>query len=46
MGCGDQGYTVFVVSWVNPDAGYRDTSMTDYVEQGYLTAIKEVKDDL
>ena len=40
----DQGYTVFVVSWVNPDASYRDTTMTDYVEQGYLTAIKEVKD--
>ncbi|MDP5361124.1 MAG: class I poly(R)-hydroxyalkanoic acid synthase [Paracoccaceae bacterium] len=40
----DQGYTVFVVSWVNPDAGYRATSMTDYVEDGYLTAIKEVKD--
>ena len=40
----DQGYTVFVVSWVNPDAGYRSTSMTDYVEDGYLTAIKEVKD--
>ena len=39
-----QGYTVFVVSWVNPDAGYRDTSMTDYVEDGYLTAIKEVKE--
>ena len=40
----DQGYTVFVVSWVNPDAGYRDTSMTDYVESGYLTAFKEVKE--
>ncbi len=39
----DQGYTVFVVSWVNPDAGYRDTSMSDYVEDGYLTAINEVK---
>jgi polyhydroxyalkanoate synthase len=39
----DQGYTVFVVSWVNPDASYHDTSMTDYVEDGYLTAIKEVK---
>ncbi|MEO1641435.1 MAG: class I poly(R)-hydroxyalkanoic acid synthase, partial [Pseudomonadota bacterium] len=34
----DQGYTVFVVSWVNPDASYRNTSMTDYVELGYLTA--------
>ena len=39
----DQGYTVFVVSWKNPDASYRDTSMTDYVEQGYLTAIDTVK---
>ena len=39
----DQGYTVFVVSWVNPDAGYRDTAMSDYVEEGYLTAIREVK---
>jgi polyhydroxyalkanoate synthase len=39
----DQGYTVFVVSWVNPDATYRDTSMTDYVEQGYLTAMEQVK---
>ncbi len=40
----DQGYTVFVVSWVNPDAGYRETSMTNYIEEGYLTAIKEVKE--
>lgn len=40
----DQGYTVFVVSWVNPDVAFRDTSMTDYVEHGYLTAFKEVKE--
>jgi polyhydroxyalkanoate synthase len=39
----EQGYTVFVVSWVNPDPSYRDTSMTDYVEEGYLTAIDQVK---
>ena len=39
----DQGYTLFVVSWVNPDAGYRDTGMTAYVEEGYLTALKQVK---
>ncbi|MFQ1702791.1 PHA/PHB synthase family protein [Loktanella agnita] len=38
-----QGYTVFIVSWVNPDRGYRDTSMSDYVTDGYLTAINEVK---
>ena len=39
----DQGYTLFVVSWVNPDASYRDTGMTQYVEDGYLTAIEQVK---
>ena len=39
----EQGYTVFIVSWVNPDASYRETSMTDYVEDGYLTAIDQVK---
>ncbi|MBQ2260228.1 MAG: class I poly(R)-hydroxyalkanoic acid synthase [Loktanella sp.] len=39
----DQGYTVFVVSWVNPDASYADTSLSDYIESGYLTAIEEVK---
>ncbi len=40
----DQGYTVFIVSWVNPDETYRDVSMTDYVEDGYLTAIAQVKE--
>ncbi|SEW22818.1 polyhydroxyalkanoate synthase [Cognatiyoonia koreensis] len=39
----DQGYTLFIVSWVNPDASYRGTGMSEYVEDGYLTAIREVK---
>jgi polyhydroxyalkanoate synthase len=39
----DQGYTLFVVSWKNPDASYRDFGMGDYVEKGFLTAIEEVK---
>ena len=39
----DQGFTVFVVSWVNPDAGYRDTGMADYIEDGYLAAMREVR---
>jgi len=39
----DQGYTLFVVSWVNPDASYRDAGMDTYVREGYLTAIDEVK---
>ncbi len=39
----DQGYTLFVVSWVNPDPSYKDTGMEDYIEEGYIAAIEEVK---
>jgi polyhydroxyalkanoate synthase len=39
----EQGYTLFVVSWVNPDASYADVALDDYIEEGYLTAIDEVK---
>lgn len=40
----DQGFTLFVVSWVNPDASYRDVGMTDYIEKGYLTAFETVRE--
>ncbi|SEN19827.1 polyhydroxyalkanoate synthase [Loktanella fryxellensis] len=39
-----QGYTLFVVSWVNPDASYAGTTMTNYVQDGFLRAIQTVKD--
>ena len=39
----DQGHSVFVVSWVNPDSSYRDVGMDDYVNDGYLEAIEQVK---
>jgi len=39
----DQGYTLFVVSWVNPDASYADVGLEDYIDEGFLTAIREVK---
>jgi len=39
----DQGYTLFVVSWVNPDAAYADVGLEDYIQDGYLTAIQEAK---
>ncbi len=32
----DQGFTLFVVSWVNPDASYRDVGLDDYIREGYL----------
>ena len=40
----DQGYTLFVVSWVNPDPAYANTDMSDYVTDGFLRAIEAVKD--
>ena len=39
----EQGYTLFVVSWKNPDDHYADVGIEDYVEDGYLTAFEEVK---
>jgi len=39
----DQGYTLFVVSWVNPDAAYADVGLDDYIEDGYLTAMAQAR---
>ncbi|MEM7073503.1 MAG: class I poly(R)-hydroxyalkanoic acid synthase [Pseudomonadota bacterium] len=39
----DQGYTLFVVSWINPDESYSETGMEDYVEDGFLAAIREAR---
>lgn len=39
----DQGYTLFVVSWKNPDKSYSDVGLEDYIEDGYLAAVEEVK---
>lgn len=39
----DQGYTLFVVSWVNPDVSYADVGLEDYIEEGFLTAIREAR---
>ena len=39
----DQGHTLFMISWVNPDATYRDIGMEDYIQDGYLAAIREAK---
>ena len=40
----DQGFTLFVVSWKNPDESYADVGLDSYVEEGYLTAIEQVKE--
>ncbi|TNF63567.1 MAG: class I poly(R)-hydroxyalkanoic acid synthase [Rhodobacteraceae bacterium] len=39
----EQGYTLFIVSWINPDATYAEVGLEDYVADGYLTALREVK---
>jgi polyhydroxyalkanoate synthase len=39
----DQGFTLFIVSWVNPDASYADVGMDEYIREGYLTAMAEVR---
>lgn len=39
----EQGFTLFVVSWVNPDASYADITMDDYIREGFLTAMAETR---
>lgn len=39
----DQGFTLFVVSWVNPDPSYRDVGLDDYIRDGYMRAMAEVR---
>jgi len=36
----DQGHTVFVVSWVNPDARLAQKGFDDYMKEGMLAAIE------
>ena len=39
----EQGYTVFVVSWVNPDKSLADKSFDDYVEEGIFAALDGIE---
>ena len=39
----DQGFTVFVVSWVNPDERLKHKAFEDYMKEGILAAADAVK---
>ena len=39
----DQGHTVFVVSWVNPDETYKDVGFETYMKEGVMTAVDAVE---
>ncbi len=40
----DSGFTVFVISWKNPDASMEDTSFEDYLTLGPLAALATIKE--
>ena len=40
-----QGFTVFLMSWVNPGAELRDTTFEDYLELGVLQAAAKVREE-
>jgi polyhydroxyalkanoate synthase subunit PhaC len=39
----DQGFTVFVISWVNPDARHADKTFEDYMVEGPLAALDAIE---
>ena len=39
----EQGFTVFLISWVNPDASLKDATFEDYIRKGLFTALDQVE---
>ncbi|HAT86126.1 MAG TPA: class I poly(R)-hydroxyalkanoic acid synthase [Rhizobiales bacterium] len=40
--CVDQGHSVFVISWVNPDASLRDKGFDAYIKEGVIFGLDAV----
>jgi polyhydroxyalkanoate synthase len=39
----DQGITVFLISWINPDSSLKDASFEDYIRKGLFSALEAVE---
>lgn len=39
----DQGFTVFIASWVNPDKSYKHVLFDDYMQDGLLAALDVIQ---
>ncbi|MFK5073536.1 poly-beta-hydroxybutyrate polymerase, partial [Klebsiella pneumoniae] len=39
----DRGYTVFVISWVNPDERHADKTFESYLNEGILAALDAIE---
>lgn len=40
----EQGHTVFVISWINPDESYREITFDDYLKDGVVNATDVVQE--
>ncbi|WP_039455726.1 PHA/PHB synthase family protein [Candidatus Jidaibacter acanthamoebae] len=40
----DKGYTVFMISWNNPDENFKSKNFEDYMKEGPLAALKVVQE--
>jgi polyhydroxyalkanoate synthase subunit PhaC len=41
--CLDQGHTVFIISWVNPDEKLANKDFADYMTEGPMAALEQIK---
>ncbi|MDR0678002.1 MAG: alpha/beta fold hydrolase [Holosporaceae bacterium] len=38
----DKGFTVFMISWVNPDKKYKNKGFEDYINEGLLSSLDKI----